>query len=75
MWRSPRLRWRPANEVEAEAVAVTGDVEQTFERGDEIVIVILLIVAANQVDDVDDINSDPSDGVCNEDRFLQDPDC
>lgn len=26
-------------------------------------------------DDIGDLNSDPSDGVCNEDRFLQDPDC
>lgn len=26
-------------------------------------------------EDFGEINSDPSDGVCNEDRFLQDPDC
>lgn len=25
--------------------------------------------------DFDEINSDPSDGFCNEDRFMQDPDC
>lgn len=30
--------------------------------------------AVDNIDDLD-INSDPSDGVCNEDRFLQDPDC
>jgi hypothetical protein len=35
-----------------------------------------VILAADSVnDDLDEINSDPSDGVCNTDRFLQDPDC
>ena len=29
----------------------------------------------DDVDDFDGINSDPSDGVCNEERFLEDPDC
>jgi len=33
---------------------------------------VLIVVAAS--DDLD-INSDPSNGVCNEDRFMQDPDC
>lgn len=32
-----------------------------------------VILAADSVDD--EINSDPSDGICNTDRFLQDPDC
>lgn len=32
-----------------------------------------LVVSA--VDDLEDINTDPSDGFCNTDRFLQDPDC
>ena len=31
--------------------------------------------SANSVDDLDEINTDPSDGFCNEERFLQDPDC
>ena len=26
-------------------------------------------------DNIDDIDSDPADGFCNEERFLQDPDC
>jgi len=34
---------------------------------------VLLVVVADDVDS--DINSDPSDGVCNRDRFLEDPDC
>lgn len=37
--------------------------------------VVLFFVVADSVDDIDGINSDPSNGVCNEDRFLQDPDC
>lgn len=37
-----------------------------------IVVVVVLVFAA---DSVDDINSDPSDGVCDQDRFIQDPDC
>jgi hypothetical protein len=36
----------------------------------------LFVLAADDVnDDLDRINSDPVDGVCNEDRFLEDPDC
>jgi hypothetical protein len=38
-------------------------------------IVALAVWADDTVDDFDGINSDPSNGVCNEDRFLQDPDC
>jgi uncharacterized membrane protein len=34
-----------------------------------IVLVVIFVFAADEVD------SDPSDGVCNEDRVLQDPDC
>lgn len=34
---------------------------------------VILVVAADDVDN--DINSDPSDGVCNTERFIQDPDC
>jgi hypothetical protein len=36
-----------------------------------IAFVVLVVVAADEVD----INTDPVDGVCEEDRFLQDPDC
>jgi hypothetical protein len=36
----------------------------------------LFVLAADDVEnDLDRINSDPVDGVCNEDRFLEDPDC
>jgi hypothetical protein len=33
------------------------------------------VLADNTVDNLDDFNSDESDGVCNEDRYWQDPDC
>ena len=37
--------------------------------------IVFAIAFGDDVDDFDGINSDPSDGVCNEDRVLQDPDC
>jgi len=43
-----------------------------------VVVFVLLVLAVATSDDIDSdggINSDPSDGICNEDRFLQDPDC
>ena len=40
-----------------------------------VLMVVLLFVGDSTVDDYDGVNSDPSDGVCNEDRWLQDPDC
>ena len=43
------------------------------------ILVILFFVIGSTADDISndlgDINSDPSDGVCDTDRFLQDPDC
>lgn len=39
------------------------------------IVLFWFVLADNAVDELDTINSDPSDGVCNEDRFLQDPDC
>ena len=36
---------------------------------------IYIFAVGAAVDDVPDVNSDPSDGVCDESRFLQDPDC
>lgn len=40
-----------------------------------VLVVVVAIAFRDNVSDLDEINSDPSDGVCNEDRFLQDPDC
>ena len=36
---------------------------------------IVIGLAVSNDDSFDNINSDPSDGVCNEERFLEDPDC
>ncbi|MET0903009.1 MAG: DUF4190 domain-containing protein [Acidimicrobiales bacterium] len=37
--------------------------------------IVFAFAIGDEVDDFDGINSDPSDGVCDEDRFVQDPDC
>lgn len=38
-------------------------------------VIVFAVFLANSDDLNDEINSDPSDGVCNEERFVQDPDC
>lgn len=44
-----------------------------------IAFLLFFVVIGSTADDLEtdfgDINSDPSDGVCDESRFLQDPDC
>jgi len=40
--------------------------------------IVFVVFLVNKADDINfdgRINSDPSDGICNHDRFLQDPDC
>jgi hypothetical protein len=39
------------------------------------VAVILIVFAIALANSSSDINSDPSDGFCNQDRFMEDPDC
>jgi Domain of unknown function (DUF4190) len=38
-------------------------------------VIILAVAFRDEIDDLDDINTDPPDGFCDEDRFVQDPDC
>jgi hypothetical protein len=38
-------------------------------------IIVLAVALRDSVDDIDGINTDPSNGICNEERFVQDPDC
>lgn len=38
-------------------------------------VAFFIVIFAAVGDAIDDIDSDPSDGFCNPDRFLQDPDC
>ena len=40
-----------------------------------VLFVVMAIALRDNVDDFDEINTDPSDGFCNEERFVQDPDC
>lgn len=40
-----------------------------------IVVVFLLGSGSSVEEDFEGINTDPSDGVCDQSRFLQDPDC
>jgi hypothetical protein len=54
---------------------ITGAIGTVLSTGLFILIVAVGIWADDTVDDFDGINTDPSNGVCNEDRFLQDPDC
>ena len=39
-----------------------------------VIFVVIAVLAAAEVD-LDEMNSDPSDGFCDEERFFQDPDC
>jgi hypothetical protein len=36
---------------------------------------VVVMAFGDDVDDLNEINTDPSDGFCDESRFLQDPDC
>ncbi|MCO5316941.1 MAG: DUF4190 domain-containing protein [Microthrixaceae bacterium] len=38
-------------------------------------VLFTFVFTESVVNELDDINSDPSDGICNEDRYWQDPDC
>lgn len=40
-----------------------------------VAVISLVIFADNVTNNINDLNSDPSDGICNNDRFWQDPDC
>lgn len=62
--RSNRLPGRPDR-----GLAIAGVVTNVLAIIAGVVIVAVLIASAEP------INSDPADGYCNEDRWLQDPDC
>jgi hypothetical protein len=56
--------------------ALTGVITGWIAIGAGVILGIILIIVGITADEIDDgINSDPSDGICNEDRFIQDPDC
>ena len=59
---------------QGKGLAVGGLVTGALALAVSVLYVLLFIVIADDVDD-EGINTDPSNGVCNPDRFLQDPDC
>jgi hypothetical protein len=58
---------------QGKGLAIGGLVTGALALAVSVLYVLLFIVIADEADD--GINSDPSNGVCNPDRFLQDPDC
>lgn len=59
---------------------ITGIVTGVLALGVSVLWVLVFNAASNEIDnydwqDFEDINSDPSDGYCDMDRYLQDPDC
>ena len=66
---------RSAGRQGGRGMAIAGIVLGWIGVGALVLFIVLGIAFGDDVDDFDGINSDPSDGVCNEERFLQDPDC
>lgn len=60
---------------EGRGLAVAGVVASILAILISMVWVVTLFVAADSVSDLDKIDIDPSNGVCDESRYLQDPDC
>lgn len=59
----------------ATAGQVLGWISVAFSVLALVAIIALAAFGGSVADDIDDINSDPPDGVCDPDRFWQDPDC
>ncbi len=60
-------------------VAIAGIVTGAIGTVLSILVILFVFVIGSTADDIEsdfgDMNSDPSDGVCDESRFIQDPDC
>jgi hypothetical protein len=69
MKRADALPGRP-NRGMALAGLITGAIGAVL----SVVLLVVIFVGAATSDD-DGFNSDPRNGVCNEDRYWQDPDC
>jgi hypothetical protein len=59
---------------QGKGLAIGGLVTGALALAVSVLYVLLFVVIADEADD-EGINTDPSNGVCNADRFLQDPDC
>jgi hypothetical protein len=60
---------------QGKGLAIGGLVTGALALAVSVLYVLLFIVIADDVEDDGGINTDPSNGVCDSDRFLQDPDC
>ncbi len=76
------LGMKKANELPGQpqrGLAIAGIVTGAIGTIISIIVILFVFVLGSAADNIEDdfgeINSDPSDGVCDTDRFLQDPDC
>ena len=60
---------------QGKGLAIGGLVTGALALAVSVLYVLLFIVIADDVDDDGGIDTDPSNGVCDNSRFLQDPDC
>ena len=66
---------RAAGRQTGRGMAIAGIVLGWIGVGTLALFIVFAVAFRDSVDDFDDINTDPSDGFCNEDRYYQDPDC
>jgi Domain of unknown function (DUF4190) len=66
---------RSAGRQSGKGMAIAGIVLGWVGVGFLALTIVLSLAVGDDANDFDGINSDPSDGVCNEERFLEDPDC
>lgn len=66
---------RSAGRQTGRGLAIAGIVLGWIGVATAIIALVFVIALANSSTDLDEINTDPSDGVCDEDRYWQDPDC
>ena len=67
---------RSAGRQGGRGMAIAGIVLGWIGVGFLALFIAIAVLARDDIDDsFDGINSDPADGVCNEERFMEDPDC
>ena len=66
---------RSAGRQGGRGMAIAGIVLGWIGIGILALVILFALVLGGSDDGFDGINSDPSDGVCDDDRFLEDPDC
>lgn len=66
---------RSAGRQTGRGLAIAGIVLGWIGVATAIIAIVVAIALANSSADREEINTDPSDGVCDEDRYWQDPDC